>query len=95
MNLIFKLFDRDAVTNKRILALNPAILRGGTPAVNAVAAEARDLLLKYYSGCEMKYREGLTQIYQADQAAPLKPVGGLVAPAVAPAAPQKLGPAPK
>lgn len=70
MALIFKLFDRDAITRRRVFALSPAILAGGTPAVNAVAAEARDLLLRYYTSCETTYREGLVKIYQSNLSAP-------------------------
>ena len=70
MTLIFKLFDRNSVVNKKSFALNPTILTGGTPAVNAVAAEARDLLLNYYKGCELTYREGLMKIYDYDKTNP-------------------------
>jgi hypothetical protein len=76
MNLIFELFDRDAVLNKRTFALNANILKGGTPAVNTVAAKARELLLKYYVDCETTYRRGLTFIVDADRRTPLVPVGG-------------------
>lgn len=75
MGLIFKLFDRDAITRRRVFALNPAILAGGTPAVNAVAAEARDLLLRYYTDCETTYREGLVKIYQSSLSAPIQKLG--------------------
>lgn len=75
MNLVFKLFDRDSITRRRVFALNQAILVGGTPAVNAVAAEARDLLLRYYTDCETTYREGLVKIYQSSLTAPLQAVG--------------------
>lgn len=76
MNLIFELFDRDAVINKRQFALNPNILKGGTPAVNTVAEKARQLLLKYYTECETTYRRGLAYIVEADRVKPLVPVGG-------------------
>lgn len=76
LNLMFELFDKDAITRKRQFALNPKILAGGTPAVNAVAAKARELLLKYYTDCEMTYRRGLAMIINEDQKRPLQPVGG-------------------
>lgn len=88
MRLIFKLFDQDAITRRRVFALNPAVLAGGTPAVNAVAAEARDLLLRYYTDCETTYREGLVKIYQSSLSSPLQAVGAASGVAnAAPAAP--------
>ncbi len=74
MDLIFELFDRDSVINKRQFALNQRILAGGTPAVNTVAAKALDLLLKYYTDCEMTYRQGLSMIVAADAKKPLQPI---------------------
>lgn len=72
MDLIFELFDKDAVLGRRQFALHPNILKGGTPAVNTVAAKARDLLLKYYTDCELTYRKGLGLIVNADRAQALK-----------------------
>jgi hypothetical protein len=67
MNIIFKLFDRNSIEKQRTFALNAAMLKGGTEAVNLIAREARELLLKYYQGCELTYREGLMQIYEYDK----------------------------
>jgi len=64
MKIIFKLFDGNSIQNKRVFALNPTILRGGTNAVNLVAKEARELLLNYYKGCELTYRDGVIKIYE-------------------------------
>jgi len=67
MNIIFKLFDRNSIERQRTFALNTAMLKGGTEAVNVIAREARELLLNYYQGCELTYREGLMQIYEYDK----------------------------
>jgi hypothetical protein len=67
MNIIFKLFDRNSIEKQRSFALNPTMLKGGTEAVNVIAREARELLLKYYQGCELTYREGLMQIYNYNE----------------------------
>lgn len=71
MNVIFMLFDKEFVTNKKQFALNPTILKGGMAEVNRIAGLARDVLLKYYSDCENKYREGLFLMLKADEATPL------------------------
>ena len=75
MELIFELFDRDAIINRRQFALNPTILAGGTPAVNAVANKAKDLLLQYYVNCETTYRSGLALIVNTDRRTPLQAYG--------------------
>jgi hypothetical protein len=84
MELIFELFDRDAIINRRQFALNPTILAGGTPAVNAVANKAKDLLLQYYVNCETTYRSGLALIVNTDRRTPLQAYGQLPAPTTRP-----------
>ena len=75
MQVIQLLFDMNSIVNKKQFAINPEILRGGMPEVNRVTSIARDLLMKYYSGCESTYRDGLKILYQADQQTPLVAIG--------------------
>jgi hypothetical protein len=75
MQIIELLFDMDSVLNRKQFAINPEILRGGMPEVNRVTGIARDLLMKYYSGCESTYRDGLKILYQADQQTQLVAIG--------------------
>ena len=74
MKVIELLFDMNSILNKKVFAINPEVLRGGMPEVNRIAGIARDLLMKYYSGCESTYNNGLTILYQSDQQRPLKAV---------------------
>jgi hypothetical protein len=71
MQIIQMLFDMNSIVNKKVFALNPNMLRGGMPEVNRIAGQARELLMKYYSGCESTYRDGLKILYQSDQQRPL------------------------
>jgi hypothetical protein len=71
MQIIQLLFDMKSIVGAKVFALNPNMLRGGMPEVNRIAALARDLLMKYYSGCESTYRDGLKILYQSDQQRPL------------------------
>jgi hypothetical protein len=58
MLLMFKLFDEQAIRAGR-MEFNINILNGGIDAVNALAVEARKLLIVYYGDCEQTYKEGL------------------------------------
>jgi hypothetical protein len=71
MQVIQMLFDMNSIVNNKVFALNPNMLRGGMPEVNRIAGQARELLMKYYSGCESTYRDGLKILYQSDQQRPL------------------------
>lgn len=70
MQVIQQLFDMNSISNK-VFAINPAVLSGGMPEVNRISGVARDILMKYYSGCEATYRDGLKILYQSDQQTPL------------------------
>jgi len=61
MRLIFKLFDEESL-RKREMKINANILSQGMPAINALAEEARNLLIAYYTNCEKTYTEGLYRI---------------------------------
>jgi hypothetical protein len=74
MKVIELLFDMNSIVNKKVFAINPEVLRGGMPEVNRIAGIARNLLMKYYSGCESTYNDGLTILYQTDQQRPLRAV---------------------
>jgi hypothetical protein len=56
MKIISKLFTVEG--NGQVL-FNASVKTRGIPYIDSVAAEARELLLRYYSDCEMKYSEGL------------------------------------
>ena len=71
MQIIEMLFDMNSIVGAKVFALNPNMLRGGMPEVNNIAGLARDLLMKYYTGCESTYRDGLKILYQSDQQRPL------------------------
>lgn len=59
MNLLYKMFDATQLQQKRGLYFNAKFAAGGMPAVNALAEEARNLLMEYYSDCERLYKGGL------------------------------------
>ena len=59
MNILKKLF---VITPSRPILLQPAIEAGGMDAVEKVAAEARDLLIDYYSSCEVTYRDAVQDL---------------------------------
>jgi hypothetical protein len=67
MRLIFKLFDESEL-RKREMKINANILTQGMPALNALAEEARNVLIAYYSGCERTYTEGLYRLQSATAA---------------------------
>lgn len=49
------------------ITLNPYILEGGLPAVNAIGEEARAILVAYYANCEALYSSG-SQIIERSKA---------------------------
>ena len=59
MNILKKLF---VITPSRPILLQPAIETGGMDAVEKVAAEARELLIDYYSSCEVTYRDAVQDL---------------------------------
>lgn len=87
MGLIYRLFD-GAKIKAGAFEINPAIMSGGTAAVNRVAEDARNLLATYYSDCEKTYTQGMAIIQQQEAkkvaAAPGAPA---IAPAVVPPPP--------
>jgi hypothetical protein len=46
------------VESGKALQIHPRVLKNGMEEVNAIAAEARELLVDYYSQCEILYRSG-------------------------------------
>jgi hypothetical protein len=61
MRILFKLFDETEL-RRGGMKINTNILTTGMPALNALAEEARNLLIAYYSNCEKTYNEGLVRI---------------------------------
>lgn len=57
---VMKFLQRMFLFNKqgRIIGLQPALQKGGIPAVNIIADQARTLLAEYYKQCEGTYRLG-------------------------------------
>jgi hypothetical protein len=83
MRIIEMLFDMQSITQRKVFAFNPTVMAGGMPEVNQIAREARNVLMKYYSGCETTYRDGLKMIYESDVQRPLvavNPDGSIIAP---------------
>jgi len=70
VNLLKELF---ILEKGKPVTLNPKLVEGGLPAVNAVADKARVLLVNYYGTCESKYQAGVQMIAKArpDQAGPI------------------------
>jgi hypothetical protein len=62
LNLLKKLF---IITPTKPILLHPSIERGGMNAVELIATEARELLIEYYSGCEVEYREAVQTLKEA------------------------------
>jgi len=67
LTLIFSLFDRTSVERDKKLKFNPRVISGGMNEINRIANETRNLLLNYYKGCEMTYRDGLLMIYNYEK----------------------------
>jgi hypothetical protein len=85
MHIMEMLFDMPSITQRKVFAFNPTVMAGGMPEVNRIAAEARNVLMKYYSGCETTYRDGLKLIYESNQQRPLvavNPDGSIIVPKV-------------
>jgi hypothetical protein len=59
MKILNKLF---IISDTRPILLNPVIEQGGIEAVEEVAKEARELLIRYYTDCELEYRRGVDYI---------------------------------
>ena len=70
VNLLKELF---ILEKGKPVTLNPKLVEGGLPAVNAVADKARVLLVNYYGTCESKYQAGVQMIAKArpEQAGPI------------------------
>lgn len=60
--LFKKLFSITNVRGSLRLTLNEALLKGGIPAVNKVAEEARAILVEYYRECETMYQETIREL---------------------------------
>jgi hypothetical protein len=56
-NLLRKLFLLPVESGKA-LQIHPRVLKNGMEEVNSIATEARNLLVEYYSQCEILYRSG-------------------------------------
>lgn len=67
MTLIFSIFDKKSVEENRVLKFNQRIVSGGMPEINNIANATRALLMDYYKGCELTYRDGLTMIYNYEK----------------------------
>lgn len=50
------------------LAIHPNVRKGGMEEINKIATEARNLLVEYYSQCEILYRSGAEILVQNKQA---------------------------
>ena len=59
--LLGKMFDMPQI-KKGVFYINPRVISGGMDEVNKIGEEARDLLLKYYEGCETDFKSGLVYI---------------------------------
>ena len=66
LTLIFSVFDKNSIERDKKLKFNPRIVSGGMPEINRIANETR-LLLEYYKGCELTYRDGLLMIYNYEK----------------------------
>jgi len=63
---VVKLLKELFVLEKGVpVTLNPNIVKGGLPTVNAIADKARDLLFNYYKMCEARYQVGIRAIAAA------------------------------
>ena len=67
LTLIFSIFDKNSIERDRRLKFNPRIVSGGMPEINRIANDTRNLLLQYYKGCELTYRDGLLMIYNYEK----------------------------
>jgi hypothetical protein len=67
LTIIFSIFDRNSVEREKKLKFNPRIIAGGMPEIDRISNETRILLLEYYKGCELTYRDGLLMIYNYEK----------------------------
>ena len=67
INIVFSIFDKNSIERDKKLKFNPRIVSGGMPEINRIANETRTLLLNYYKGCELTYRDGLLMIYNYEK----------------------------
>lgn len=63
MLFLKKMFRLDGTG--KIVELQPALVKGGLPAVNAFADQARQILINYYRFCEGTYRLGALEVLAA------------------------------
>ena len=66
-----KLFSirRDRSTNRLQIALNDNIIKKGFPEIQRINAEARTLLVQYYTNCEKTYLYGMNEVLASKHAA--------------------------
>jgi hypothetical protein len=67
LTLIFSIFDQNSIQRDKKLKFNQRIIAGGMPEINKISHDTRSLLLKYYQGCELTYRNGLLTIYNYEK----------------------------
>jgi hypothetical protein len=67
INIVFSIFDKNSIERDKKLKFNPRIVSGGMPEINRIANDTRTLLLDYYKGCELTYRDGLLMIYNYEK----------------------------
>jgi len=85
--------DKDPSGNWRVRGIKDNLLISGFPALDKVTDIARELLLKYYEGCETKYQKGVkvwldeNKDTAAVPAAAVPPPAAAAVPPPAPAAP--------
>ena len=70
MLILLKLFDEQSIRSGAGLEINDYVLSRGIEALNALAEEARGLLIHYYSNCEETYKDGLADIHHQIQSRP-------------------------
>jgi hypothetical protein len=84
-----KLFSiqRDRATNRLKVSLSDNIVKKGFPEIQRINAEARKLLVQYYTNCEKTYLYGMNEVLKSKQApvAPVAPVATMPAPSAPPA----------
>ena len=88
-----KLFSirRDRSTNRLQIALNDTIIKKGFPEIQRINAEARTLLVQYYTNCEKTYLYGMNEVLSSKHAMTKQtrtPTGEAALPKAAPALPK-------
>jgi hypothetical protein len=71
-NILYMLYDvtKDKVTGERKVTMTQRLTKGGLPFLNSVAELTRQLLIKYYQGCEQDYRTAVTILSQEHSKTP-------------------------